>query len=564
MIEEQWDILSLPLDEQFAILLHKKIMNKVGANMRQAKKYYIDQYKKTGEIPKPLLLAAKGVMEGRKCSGRRRVLSDKVKKRFKEMVKASTDVDDHHFIFVSQQARTVANFHIWLEEEFDRKISLPALRRFAGAKHLELYLKKPDCEDGKIEETYFNPEQIFDLVQIDGCVFQYLKIKDEYGKWRKPQVIEFFDTGSRYIFVMSLYFSESSANAVDMYTEFLLSTPFPDKKIRLRPDQARGFLNLKRPIHELNLKYSIMPDRFYMEPDFSRTGAPKQKVHLESSHRTLHNFEVRVIKQFENRISKIEPVFTFKGQKKRKIMVTHLDIGMDELRDSGMIDIYQREHNEKSHNFSEAGVTEKWVPQQKMSHFLSDAKKIEIDPNHIKEFSKYGFDKTKASVSKERTIIYNKRKYYVAEGREKFGGHRSTTVHVSEYKSRLFIFEYKGDGVLLGEALFQRPSEKPEFVEKRSEKRIRANEIEQIAAFCESLGMTVNIKDLAVRRGKGLTLLEAIETYDKNKLRYDIYVDKLRESPEKLGLALFNAFLMDWDRCKRQDRVAPYAVSGGG
>ena len=64
------DISQLSLDDQFMILLHKQIMAKTGSAKRRAKKYYLDQYKKTGIIPKPLLLAAAGIMEGRRCSGR--------------------------------------------------------------------------------------------------------------------------------------------------------------------------------------------------------------------------------------------------------------------------------------------------------------------------------------------------------------------------------------------------------------------------------------------------------------------------------------------------------------
>ena len=88
------DISKLSLDDQFMILLHKKIMHKTGSAKRRAKKYYLDQYQKTGLIPKPLLLAAEGVMEGRKCSGRPRSLSPDVKNRFIEMIQASCDADE--------------------------------------------------------------------------------------------------------------------------------------------------------------------------------------------------------------------------------------------------------------------------------------------------------------------------------------------------------------------------------------------------------------------------------------------------------------------------------------
>ena len=56
-MHEPADISTLSLDDQFMILLHKKIMDKTGSAKRRAKKYYVDQYKKTGIIPKPLLLA---------------------------------------------------------------------------------------------------------------------------------------------------------------------------------------------------------------------------------------------------------------------------------------------------------------------------------------------------------------------------------------------------------------------------------------------------------------------------------------------------------------------------
>ena len=50
----------LTLDEQFSLLLHKKVMHKSLDNQRQAKSYYKKQYQKTGLIPKPLLLGRPG------------------------------------------------------------------------------------------------------------------------------------------------------------------------------------------------------------------------------------------------------------------------------------------------------------------------------------------------------------------------------------------------------------------------------------------------------------------------------------------------------------------------
>jgi len=87
-----------------------------------------------------------------------------------------------------------------------------------------------------------------------------------------------------------------------------------------------------------------------MDPDFSGVQSPKHKVHLESSHRSLHNFEIRIIKKFEDKIAKLETGFAFKGNKKEQIKVTCLDITIQELKQSQVIELYRREHNENSHH----------------------------------------------------------------------------------------------------------------------------------------------------------------------------------------------------------------------
>ncbi|MEA3486693.1 MAG: integrase, partial [Thermodesulfobacteriota bacterium] len=204
------DTCNLTLDDRFHLLLHKKIMNKSGSAKRRAKKYYKDQYKKTGIIPGPLLLVEKGIMEGRRCSGRPRSLNKQARKRFVEMVKASCDPSSQGFIFITQKARTIKNYHHWLEDELNRSISLAALRRCVKRENLKAYLNKPDFEDDIPMKNSFKSEPVFDLIQMDGCAFRYLKIRNDKGHWQKPQVIEFYDTGSRHMFVLDAYFSESS------------------------------------------------------------------------------------------------------------------------------------------------------------------------------------------------------------------------------------------------------------------------------------------------------------------------------------------------------------------
>jgi hypothetical protein len=545
-VDEPSDISQLPIDDQFMILLHKKLMDKKGSGKRRAKKYYVDQYKKTGIIPKPLLMAGRGIMEGRKCSGRPPALSRDVKSRFIEMVKASCDAQDPSFIYITKKARMITTYHRFLEEEFQKDISIHALRRLVRKQSLDLYLKQPDFHEDPVDKGYFNPEEVFDLVQVDGCKFQYIKIRDENGNWRKPQVIEFYDTGSRYMFVLECYFSETSLNAVDLFSRFLLDAPFPKKKIRLRPDRAKGFLNLKRPIHELNIKYS-MPGGFYMDPDFCRARSPKHKVHLESSHRSLHNFEIRIIKRFEDKIAKTEPGVIFKGNRKEQITVTCLDIRIQELRHSRMIELYRREHNESSHRFSERGKTQAWIPSQRLQGYLSDQETVVFDPAHMDPFMKYGFDKKKATVSKDKTILCNKQKYVVVVGAEKFSSYKSTPVKISHYNNKLYIFEDKKDGICLGEAVCQQPSQKPRSVTEKAEQRLKKNEVEQICGYLVDKQMSVDMKSLICCYQSGLTFSIAKAVFEANMDRYQQLVAKLQD-PSRAGFVRFNAFIIDIKR----------------
>lgn len=552
---EEDDFHRLPLDDQFVILLHKKIMNKTGSAKRRSKKYYTDQYRKTGIIPKPLLLAAKGIMEGRKCSGRPRVLTDQIKKRFAEMIKASSDPLDNRFVFITRNGRTIKNYHVWLEEEFSRKISLSALRRCVRQENLKVYLDKPDFDEESDLSTCFKDERVFALVQVDGCKFRYFMIRSEERTWQKPQVIEFYDTGSRLMFVLDAYFSESSLSSVDIFSQFLLSTSFPEQTIRLRPDNAKGFLNLKRPINELNIKYSL-PEGFYLQPDFSRINAPKDKIHLESSHRSIHNFEIRIIKHFEDRIVKTKPGYIYRNGKKEKITVTCLDIDLKQLRKSGLLESYRLEHNEQKHHFSVDGKISAWVPAEKFNDGIFKNKLLTFAPDDVQHFMKYGFDKIKATVSKKCTITFNNQTYYVAVGAENFSRHKSTKVYISDLSDKLFIFEYKDDGILLGEALCREPFDKP----ARQRPELESNEVELITAYLEEQKMVVDRVRLIKIHHQGLTLDTAKSIYTDNKKRYISYSIKLKQ-PEKItGRALFNAFILDCERQLLKNHVVHYAA----
>lgn len=553
-----FNIENMSLDDQFEILLHKKIMNKHGSSMRRQKKYYKDQYKKTGIIPKPLQLVKKGILDGRKCSGRHKTVDLTIEQRFEEMIKASCDHEDPKFIFITRNARFISTFHKFLEDEFAKKISVAALRRFVIQKNLKHYLEKPDYGEEVFPEQYnFSPRPVFDLIQVDGCAFRYFKIRDDAGKWRKPQVIEFFDTGSRNMLVLDAYFSESSLNSVDLFTQFLLSTPFPCKPIAIRPDNAGGFLNLKRPINEINLKHSL-PDGFYLKADFAKVRAPKDKAHLESSHRSLHAFEIQIIKAFEDRIFGTEPgVLHKKNGKIEKITVTLLNIELDELKNSGVIEQYRRQHNTSKHQFTENGQSDSWVPETKFDDYLSGTSTFSFSPLEVKGVMKYGYKKINATVTSKRKIRFQNQNYYVAEGIENFSRLKSTKVKVSKIDSKLLIFEDKKDGILMGEAMCQKNYE-PQVTScgVSTEK----NEVEQLSFFLEQREMHIDQIRLIKAHEKGLTLEIAKQIYAQHQERYT-NVSKIIEQPSKtVGQALFNAFLVDYERHQRSTHVAPYAL----
>jgi hypothetical protein len=547
------DLDRLPMDDRFVILLHKKIMDKTGSAKRRAKKYYMDQYRKTGVIPKPLLLAGQGIMEGRKCSGRRRVLTKKIQKRFIEMVKASSDPLDDRFVFITRHGRTIKNYHAWLEQEFEHSISLVALRRFAKQANLNVYLGKPDFEEEADLSVCFKDEPVFDLIQMDGCKFRYFKIRSGDGAWSKPQVIEFFDTGSRNMFVLEAYFSESSQNSVDLFGKLLVSTPFPRKKIRLRPDNAKGFVNLKRPIKELNITYSL-PGGFYLKPDFSRINAPKDKAHLESSHRGLHHFEMQIIKHFEDRIAKMEPGYIYRNGKKEKITVTYLDIDLETLRHSGLIESYRRQHNGEKHYFSVDGKTSAWVPQEKFDDGLAQCETLSFNADDVRHFAKYGYDKIKATVGAKGIINFNNHSYHVATGAQNFSRQKSTKVYISDLGDKLLIFEYKEDGILLGEALRREPYEKP-----TKQAAAEPNAVELISAFLQEKKMVVDRPRLIDIHLRGLTLDAAKAIYRQNRKRYIAYAIKLRQPETITGKALFNAFILDCERQLSNSPLVEYA-----
>ena len=156
-------------------------------------------------------------------------------------------------------------------------------------------------------------------------------------------------------------------------------------------------------------------------------------------------------------------------------------------------------------------------------------------------------------------IRFNNRNYYVTVGADLFGSHKSTPVQISKYNDKLFIFEPKENGILLGEALAQEPYEKSA---KLSDCGPEPNELELITAFLEQHGMVVGRSSLIECHFKGLTLVMTKKIYQLNQNRYASYVKKIRQPEKRKGEALFNAFLLDCQNHQRRNHIAPYASYG--
>ena len=172
---------------------------------------------------------------------------------------------------------------------------------------------------------------------------------------------------------------------------------------------------------------------------------------------------------------------------------------------------------------------------------------------------KYGFTKTKATVSKKRIIRFRNQHYYVTVGADLFSRHKSTPVQISQYHDKLFIFEPKENGILLGEALAQKP---PEKEGESCTEQLEKNELEQIMAFLEKHRMVVDRPALIEVYHQGLSLAQTMKIFQHNQKRYETYLNKMKQPGNRKGSALFNAFLLDCQNHLRKTHVAPYASNG--
>lgn len=156
-------------------------------------------------------------------------------------------------------------------------------------------------------------------------------------------------------------------------------------------------------------------------------------------------------------------------------------------------------------------------------------------------------------------IRFDNQDYYVTVGADLFSSHKSTPVQISQYNDKLFIFQPTANGILLGEALAQKPCEKPT---KSSDGDPEPSALELMTAFLTQNGMVVSRPALIECHLKGLTLLMAKKVFQLNQNRYSAYMKKIERPEQRKGEALFNAFLLDCQNHLRRVHIAPYASHG--
>lgn len=533
-----------------------KVKDKPASTARSLRAYYRKQFQQTGKVPMALC-----VKEGRRYAGKRRQISRDIETRFVDMVIRSADSSDI-FNYYTQDQRKVTVFQRQLEKEFSRKIPIHQLYTVVRACNLAPYLSKQDDEiDDEKTPGFFKAEPVGALVQMDGVEADYLEIQDG-DRWRKPIWIEFMDMGSRKLLAMHAYLSESSENSVDIFMRFLDGNAFAHAPMKIRPDNAGGFLNLKRPLHELNKKYAR--DRgFIFLDDFSRAGTPKDKAHLESSHRKAHkDLERGIINHFKDRIHSQYKKQKKVGNRMKTVTVTRLSISLDELNASGETEAYMRRHNSEKHRFTEDGVQRIWAPADRWDAYITASDTFKFKTKDIELCRRYGYTKAKATIDKNGCITYQKRKYYVAD-QSHWNRQSSTSIKVSLIGDHLAYFSPHDDGEWLGDAQPLKTPEKSQKIIDREQakvvKIITENEFANTVKALKDHGMIVD-EGCDNKGGKLRKMLDEGLTLDGVNQLLAEHGEKYRQYAGTIvAFNLFASHVKKWQGANNPKKLIPYA-----
>lgn len=434
--------------DEFEVLLHRKLLTKTGATKRSMAAYYRKQYAKNGVIPAALLDKHLG-QDGRVAAGRKSTLDEAIVNRFIAWVKNSAD--RNHPEFITRKRRRISVFRMLLENEFGGTIAESKLYALCRTHNLSGYLKQRD-DDSKAKPPSFWPaEPVGALIMMDGVKSHYFKVLHE-GKFRSVVYIEFYDMGSRRLMAMHAYLSESSENSIDIFKRFLRGNTFVKQVMMLRPDNAGGFLNLKRPMNELNVGSEwasgyAFPGGFKFVDDYARAGEPQDKAHLEASHKRFHDFETVIINHFNDKISKVERVMTKVENRMEEKDVHSLNISLEELNNSGLTEKYMSLHNDNPHRFTENGKQRKWVPNERWAQFLEEnqGNSFIFADKDINACTRYGYEKHSATITKKGVITFRTKNYYV-DDHSLWSNQDSTKVTISLIDGHLAIFNNNKDG----------------------------------------------------------------------------------------------------------------------
>jgi len=546
----------------FEIMINKKV--KYHKNPDQSRYYHRRKFIKTRKLPSSLFCR-----EGRKYSAERALLK-KEEDRFIQMVLDSSDIKNPAFI--PRRTRKVASYYQpKMEEEFGKKFNANVLRRLIKRRtDLTEAVNNPDApKKYKSKGAFFfdtSTLDVFSLIQIDGVNLRHIEIRDG-ETWKKPVIIEFYDTASRAFLCCKAYFAESNYAGVDIFAKFLMENQFPQQRIRLRPDNAKGFRNMERvmsqvmtnfenirlPLIHLNDSRSL--SGFVLDADFAKPGAPKWKVHLESAHRFVHAQEAMMIDRLRALGKEVEKITKSKiiSNKQEETGVVRFDMTIDEFNEIAVYDECYERWNNSTHQFTVNDSRSRWCPDKVLSAYLEKRDTITFTEKDVLEFYKYGYNKDLATISENNNgkfITYKKRQWYITQGN--FTTHQK--VKVSLVNGKLYIFEKKANGICIGEAM---PAQKYEIPEKKKDGNIEKGEIELIIEYLERLGMQINDGGRKViidnyGRGKGplnLSVAQYIINADKKKYFIDCNLGENKEvdpADGRSGFRLFRSDLMKY------------------
>jgi len=496
--------------EVFETLLYRFLLDKKISTRKTLRSRYRKVFRETGEIPQILI--------GKESRGRRSTLDAEIAVRFIAMTKDSVELNEWGHVNVTHSLRKVTNFHYELEKEFKRDIDIQKLYALVHKHKLKKYFNKLDGEEQAKEQSYFLGLPVLHTIQMDGVQTDYFAVRKDPTKpitsaadCRFVDCIEFYDLGSRKLMAIDGYFGESNENSVDVFNKFILNNSFTETIIRITPDNAKGFLNLRHCIKAINDQHA-RPDGFTFLDCFARAGSPKDKAHLESSHRAFHSFEHHVIEHYKA-LGKV--VGTFEKRKKindsryKIITCTMIDISLEEFKTSGFLEEYRHKHNSSRHRFSENGRQKSWIPDVKYDAHLKLHPVFNFTEEDALRNRVHGYTKQKATVSKDGLITYKTAKYSVPQDAD-FSSTNSTPVYIRDIGDGILaVLTREEDGQFICNAVALKAPVKSEKIiaieEKKVAKSVAGGAYSAICRQFEAIALPINEKMLKDFIERGLT-----------------------------------------------------------